>query len=193
MSASRLSVRFALGLEERTLVARGFVEPLYAETYGTTPPLADVYAIVELEGVIRACLGIEWPDKDGLLPIERTYGISGSMHEWPLTAENKMQCSRWASVLPQAGALAVYAAARYGLARGRIYALVEHNAVIHRRSKLLGIDFRDMPHGPVDLSLIREENRGFYAKSDMRPYLMDLRQTEEALKIRIPPFIARET
>jgi hypothetical protein len=190
MSASKLCVRFAESAEERKRVADEFVAPLYLKAYETAPPLADAYVVIELEHVIQACLGIEWPDRYGRLGIEEAYTIESNAHSWPLSGENKVQFGRWASIMPQAGMIAVYASANYALSLGKAFALVEHNALVHRHARLLGVPFYDLPHFPVDLTKIREEHRSFYAKRDMKPYLMDLKETERVLGPKALPLMA---
>lgn len=175
------ALRFAKALDER-LEAAEFVDRIYLSQYGTAPPIAEVYAAVELEGEVVACIGIDLPDHEGLLPIERAYRMDWSGYPLPISRGNKLQFGRWASIDPHAGPLAVYGAACYGMRLGKAYGIVEHDAVVHRRSKLLGLEFFDIPNAALDVMAIREENRAFYSKRTMSPYVMDLRQMKDALE-----------
>jgi hypothetical protein len=179
MSGRKFVARYAESSADRNKV-RLFVDQVYMSTYNTVPPLADVYAVIEKENAIVACMGIEWPEPDGSLALERMYRLKKEELPRKLTIENGMQYGRWASVSPQAGMLAIYAATTYALSKGKRYGLVEHNDDVHRHVARLGIAFWDVNHS-LDLSAISELNREYYARGDMKTYLVDLVQIKNVL------------
>lgn len=179
VASKKFSIRYAESPSDKEEV-RMFVDRVYMATYHTTPPLADVYAVVEREKNIVACIGIEWPGPDGKLALERIYRLAKTSLPLELTTENGMQYGRWASVSPNTGVLAIYAATTYALSKGKRYGIVEHNDEVHRHVERLGIQFWNVDFA-LDLSMINESNREYYARGDMKPYLVDLSQIESAL------------
>ena len=146
---SGFSAWFAESEPDRAQVA-AFVDSIYVKSFGGRPPLADAYVAVEFRGELVSCIGVEREGPDGRLGIERMYRLDRS--RLPLT--EAVQFVRWASKMPRAGRHALYAAAVFGLARGRSLALVEHNDKVHRHCEKLGLVFRDIPHEGVDFSTL---------------------------------------
>jgi hypothetical protein len=165
--------------QERAKVA-AFVDSVYNEAFGAAPPLADAYAAINFEGELVCCIGLDWEGPDGRFGIERAYRLDRAMLPLPITGG--LQFGRWASKMPRAGRFAIYAAAVFGLARGRSVVLVEHDATVHRHCERLGIVFYDIAHHGVDLSTIPEAGQPHYSKGDMHPYLARLDQIRSALE-----------
>src|SRR6187431_3253714 len=155
----RLEAFFAESPSDRAEVAE-FVARVYREAYGAAPPLADAYAAVTSGGELVCCVGMDWPGSDGRLAIERAWGIDRRQSSIPF--DRAAQCCRWASRLPMAGALALYAVAVFAIERGTTVVLVEHNARLHRHCETLGLVFHEVPHSELDLSAIPEVARPTY-------------------------------
>ncbi len=179
MSSKRFTARYAESPPDKAAV-RSFVDKVYMSTYNTVPPIADVYAVVEKDCTVVACIGVEWPGADGKLALERIYRLEKQSFPLGLTTDNGMQYGRWASISPQAGALAIYAATVYALSKGKLYGLVEHNNDVHRHVMRLGIAFWDIDYA-LDIIAVDESCREYYARGDMRPYLVQLEQIENVL------------
>jgi hypothetical protein len=184
----RFAASFADSPSARAKVA-SFVGAVYHAEYGVAPPLADAYACVTRAGDLVSCVGLDWPGPDGRFRIERAYHLERDRLELPLA--QALQFGRWASRAPEAGVLAVYAAAEFALARGKTLALVEHSRLIHRYCQRLGLAFREVPHAELDLAEIPEPARPTYAKRDMEPFLLDLEQARTALRAHAADLLFR--
>jgi hypothetical protein len=158
-----------------------FVDGQYLQTYGTTPPPADAYCVVSRGGRIVGCTGVEYADAQGRFLIERTYRLRRERYALPLTEKNDVQLVSWIAHERQVSLLGLYHLLRYALAGGRQFGLVEHTGAVHRVVRRMGVLFHDLPHDDVDFSYVAPHNRAYYEERLMRPYLVDLRQMEQAL------------
>ena len=185
MNEPKLTICFAITAEEKQSVV-DFVQRLYQPKYQTAPPVADVYAFVTKYDHIVASMGLEFAQSDGRFQIEKTYRINRQYVNVPLDKENTVQLGRWASVDQNAGMVAAWAAVTYAIEHSKIYGLAEHDYVVHRHcERKLGVEFREIPHAPPDISVLPEAHRSFYAQGIMRPYIVDLRQIQVSLLLRI--------
>jgi|GEM_PF-5698872 len=167
------------------------VQRAYLKTYETSPGVAKTYVVALRHGKVIGCLGMEGVDQSGRFPIEFIYGIDRSRLSVPFDQSNTMQFGRLVVKERELTPVILYAGSWYGVRSGKTYGLIEHNRAVHRVVTRFGIHFEEIVCGEANLELVAEDDRRYYAKQEMRPYIAELRDAMKALASYVPADVIR--